>query len=72
MNSGGKRTFRTVVADEGGQAMTEYVILTMFVTVVCVFLLDPEFTFPGTDQGIYFSLRRMYDFIGNGLCLPGP
>lgn len=65
MNRGGKSFVGKFLADPRGQAMTEYVILTLLVTCACVFLLDPQ-------NEIYVGLRRMYDFIGNGLCLPGP
>lgn len=65
MNRGAKAGVRGFFSDHRGQAMTEYVILTVLVTCVCVFLLDP-------NNEIYAALRKMYDFIGNGLCLPGP
>lgn len=70
---------RRLFSDQRGQAMTEYVILTLFVTVVCLFLLDPNDTLTWSEDlgsnvkfNIYTGLRAMYNFIGHALFMPGP
>ena len=56
---------RTCLADDGGQVVVEYALLTMLVTLGCLYLINPE-------NGIYAAIRLLFDFITLTLYLPGP
>lgn len=51
--------------DERGQAMTEYVIISAIVVVLCAWLYYPH-------NGIYKNIRDRFDRTSLVLQLPGP
>jgi hypothetical protein len=65
------KSFRSIISDESGQAMTEYVIITMGVCIPMMVFLNSDVLsiFPGgIYKGIYLFLRGL---IINA-CLPIP
>ncbi|MCE9614436.1 MAG: hypothetical protein K8T26_09180 [Lentisphaerae bacterium] len=56
---------RRFIADEAAQAMTEYLVLTMFTVLACLYLLNP-------NTELYQGLRRFYELIMRGVFFPGP
>jgi len=52
-------------ADERGQAMTEFVILTAVMTVVAAYLYYP-------DNNLFVGIRKLFDKHALVVGLPGP
>jgi|ETNmetMinimDraft_30_1059905.scaffolds.fasta_scaffold288549_2 Flp pilus assembly pilin Flp len=51
--------------DERGQTITEYAIIMGTLTLVCIFLIDP-------NNGLYGAIRNVYDRMMFMLVWPGP
>lgn len=62
---GMRRGLAALVHDCGGQAMTEYVILTAVMVVLAAYLYHP-------DNGIYQAFRVRYDRTVEVIAKPGP
>ncbi len=56
---------RAFIANERGQAMTEYVILSAVIVLLCAWLYYPH-------NGIYKNIRDRFDLTTLILQLPGP
>lgn len=62
------KSFKEIVrllSDDRAQAMTEYVLLMVFVSVWCFYLYDPH-------NGLYKAMRDTYDRTTLLLMFPGP
>ncbi|HBA83001.1 MAG TPA: hypothetical protein DCZ95_02800 [Verrucomicrobia bacterium] len=59
------KRMKAFIADERGQAMTEYVILSAIIVVFCAWLYYPH-------NGIYKNFRDRFDLTALVLQWPGP
>ena len=59
------RKIRSLMSDDRGQAMTEYVILTAVITAVAAYLYFP-------DNEIYRAIRKKHDRTMLAIAHPGP
>jgi Flp pilus assembly pilin Flp len=61
-----RRKFTKCLRDEGGSAMTEYILIMMLVVLPAIFyLFNP-------DNGFYKGIRDQYELTTTMLMFPGP
>ncbi|MDA1088554.1 MAG: hypothetical protein O2901_16265 [Verrucomicrobia bacterium] len=59
------RALRRCQRDDRGQVLTEYALVTMFVAIPCMALVQP-------DNGIYGAMREFYEYIQLTMYMVGP